>query len=87
MNNDLLRLASLAKGRVRRVGAAHGRRVECLSGALWITQDGDLRDIVLSRGRGVRLRPQRRRADQRLQRLALPALDGCAAARVTEPGP
>lgn len=51
MNNDLLIGAlTLAKGRVRRVAEPLGRRVECLSGVLWVTQDGDRRDIVLEPG-------------------------------------
>jgi hypothetical protein len=51
MNNDLqLGSRLLAKGKIRRVHDALGRRVECLSGSLWITQDGDSRDIVLSPG-------------------------------------
>jgi len=51
MNNDLILGARpLVKGRVRRVPAALGQRVECLSGSLWITQDGDRRDIVLGSG-------------------------------------
>jgi DUF2917 family protein len=51
MNNDLiLGVRPLEKGRIRRVPAALGRRVECLSGSLWITQDGDQRDVVLSTG-------------------------------------
>ena len=51
MTNDLL-LASraLAKGRIRHLPAYVGRSVECLSGSLWITQDGDRRDIVLGPG-------------------------------------
>lgn len=51
MRNDLIfdtRL--LAKGRIRRVHRPVGRRVECVTGSLWITQDGDLRDIVLTAG-------------------------------------
>jgi Protein of unknown function (DUF2917) len=53
MDNDLLLGARpLDKGRVRRVPAAFGRRVECLSGSLWITQDGDARDVVLGAGEG-----------------------------------
>jgi hypothetical protein len=29
---------------------ANGLRVECASGILWITHDGDLRDVILSGG-------------------------------------
>jgi Protein of unknown function (DUF2917) len=51
MNQDLIQGArDLQKGRVRHVHAEPGRRVECLSGSLWITQDGDRRDIVLRDG-------------------------------------
>lgn len=51
MNQDLINGArSLDKGLIRRLHAEPGRRVECLSGAIWITQDGDLRDVVLSAG-------------------------------------
>ena len=51
MNNDLMLASkSLAKGTVRHLPARVGRSVECLSGSLWITQDGDRRDIVLAAG-------------------------------------
>lgn len=51
MNNDLqLGSRLLGKGKIRRVHSALGQRVECLSGSLWITQDDDLRDIILSAG-------------------------------------
>jgi ferric-dicitrate binding protein FerR (iron transport regulator) len=51
MNNDLLLAArSLGKGRIRHLAAQAGRSVECLSGSIWITQDGDRRDIVLGPG-------------------------------------
>ncbi|MDQ6640435.1 MAG: DUF2917 domain-containing protein [Pseudomonadota bacterium] len=53
MNHDLINGArSLAKGQTRHVHARTGGRVECLSGSLWITQDGDRRDIVLGAGEG-----------------------------------
>ena len=53
MNNDFLSGASsITKGRVRRVADPIGRRVECLSGVIWVTQDGDLRDIILEPGEG-----------------------------------
>ena len=51
MRNDLLLDSKvLAKGRIRRVHRPLGQRVECLTGALWLTQDGDPRDIVLAPG-------------------------------------
>ncbi len=51
MNNDLLLAArSLAKGRTRHLPAHVGRSIQCLSGSIWITQDGDRRDIVLGPG-------------------------------------
>ncbi len=51
MDHDLLLAArSLAKGRIRRLPARPGRSIECLSGSIWITQDGDLRDVVLAPG-------------------------------------
>ncbi len=51
MNNDLLLASrSLAKGRISHLPVRVGRSVECLSGSIWITQDGDLRDIVLGPG-------------------------------------
>ena len=51
MNQDLINgTRSLDKGRIRHVHAEKGRRVECLAGSIWITQDGDLRDVVLAAG-------------------------------------
>ena len=51
MNNDLNNGArQLGKGHIRHVHGDKGRRVELLSGSLWITQDGDLRDVVLAPG-------------------------------------
>ena len=53
MNHDLnLDARTLDKGRIRRIRETRpfGHRIECLSGSLWITQDGDSRDIVLAPG-------------------------------------
>ena len=51
MNQDLLNGARrLTKNDIRHLHAEPGRRVEVVSGAIWITQDGDLRDIVLESG-------------------------------------
>ena len=56
MNNDLLLGAHvLGKGRIDRLHRSVQRRVACLSGSLWITQDGDLRDIVLGAGESFEL--------------------------------
>ena len=32
-----------------------GDRIECVSGTVWVTQDGELRDIVLKAGESFRL--------------------------------
>jgi hypothetical protein len=53
MNQDLIQGArTLGKGKVRHLHAENGRRVEVVSGTIWITQDGDLRDIVIGAGEG-----------------------------------
>jgi Protein of unknown function (DUF2917) len=53
MDTDLFRAASqLAKGSLFRIHDGAGRRVECLSGCLWLTQHNDPRDTVLEAGDG-----------------------------------
>lgn len=51
MNQDLFNgTRTLAKGRVRRLHGDPGRRIEVLSGTVWLTQDGDSRDVILESG-------------------------------------
>jgi hypothetical protein len=54
MNNNGLTLASTAlrKGEVLHLQHALGQRIEALDGRLWITMDGDLRDVVIDAGEG-----------------------------------
>jgi hypothetical protein len=41
---------ALARRQVLVLNSAEAQRVECVSGSLWITQDGDCKDIVLEAG-------------------------------------
>jgi hypothetical protein len=51
MNNDLNQAASvLNKGQLQRIEDGQGSRVLCISGCLWLTQQGSPRDIVLNAG-------------------------------------
>lgn len=53
MNTDLNQGAiALQRGELRHLRQSPGLRVECLAGSLWLTIDGDPRDIVLSAGEG-----------------------------------
>jgi len=42
----------LRKGAIHRLAEARGRRIEALSGTLWITIDHDRRDILVNPGEG-----------------------------------
>ena len=51
MNTDLhLSSTFLARHALQRVVDAKGTLVQCLGGTLWLTQEGDPRDIVLQAG-------------------------------------
>lgn len=43
-------LRTLARGQELRLEQAHGLRIACRQGQLWLTQYGDSRDIVLNAG-------------------------------------
>jgi hypothetical protein len=51
---DAGEIALKARG-IRRIADGAGTLIECLSGVLWITQNGDHRDITLERGQRFRL--------------------------------
>jgi hypothetical protein len=51
MNTDLnLSSTFLAKGNLRRIEDGTGTLVSCLGGTLWLTQEGDPRDVILQAG-------------------------------------
>jgi hypothetical protein len=53
MKSDLIQAArALAKGQLFRIDDGVGQRIECLSGALWITQHNDPRDVILRGSEG-----------------------------------
>ena len=43
---------SLPKGAIHRLPDGRGRRIESLSGSLWVTIDHDRRDILVNPGKG-----------------------------------
>lgn len=51
MNNDLnLSAQRLSSGALHTVPDGRGTLLQCLAGTLWLTQQDDLRDIVLEAG-------------------------------------
>lgn len=56
MRNDLmLSTEVLPRGGMRRITDGRGLRLLCLDGRLWLTQQGDARDIVLEPGQTARV--------------------------------
>jgi hypothetical protein len=56
MHTDLKFAATfLKRGRLQRLHDAQGNLVLCLGGTLWLTQEGDIRDIVLEAGDEARI--------------------------------
>jgi hypothetical protein len=56
MHTDLKLAATLLRrGQLQRLQDAQGSLVLCLSGTLWLTQEGDRRDIVLEAGDEARI--------------------------------
>jgi Protein of unknown function (DUF2917) len=56
MHTDLkLAVTLLKRGQLQRLEDARGSLVLCLSGTLWLTQEGDSRDIVLEAGDEARI--------------------------------
>jgi Protein of unknown function (DUF2917) len=53
MRNELTSVSlPLARGAILKMRSARGMRVECIAGCIWITHDGELRDIVVETGQG-----------------------------------
>jgi len=52
INQDPIALGARS---IHRIDDGAGLLIECLSGALWITQHGDYRDVILERGQAFRL--------------------------------
>lgn len=51
--NDLTPASTrLRKGEILHLQRALGQRIEALGGRIWITMDGDLRDVVIDAGEG-----------------------------------
>jgi ferric-dicitrate binding protein FerR (iron transport regulator) len=48
-------LIRLAHGSLHRIVDGQGTRVACLADSVWITQEGDRRDIVLTAGESFRI--------------------------------
>ena len=49
----------LASRRLMRIDGHVGQRIRCIRGLLWITQDGDLSDVILGPGQVLQLHHRR----------------------------
>jgi hypothetical protein len=65
----------LTRGSVMRIENGRGRRIEVQHGTLWITQDGDIGDVVIEAGEAFRL--------NRDGTALLTATGGCALTLIT----
>ena len=48
----------MAKNKILEIKQALGVTIECLEGSVWVTLDGDMRDVILDAGHGLQGRPQ-----------------------------
>lgn len=68
----------IAKAGIHEVKQALGVTIECLEGSVWVTLDGDLRDLVLDAGQSCKIDRKRRVLIQALDtaRVRLTPLSG-----------
>lgn len=59
-------IQEMAKAGIHEVKQALGVTIECLEGSVWITLDGDLRDLVLDAGQSCKIDRKRRALIQAL---------------------
>lgn len=59
-------IQEIAKAGIFEVKQALGFTIECLEGSVWITLDGDLRDLVLDAGQSCKIDSERRALIQAL---------------------
>ena len=45
-----VKFANVERHEFPRIEVRFGQRIECLSGCVWITSDGDIKDVVISAG-------------------------------------
>ena len=59
-------IQEIAKNKVLQIRQALGMTIECLEGSVWVTQDGDTRDVVLDAGHIYKVDRQQRTLIQAL---------------------